>query len=135
MKFYPMIDVSFDTNVLPNDYKAAREIGKARLGEECLYVREKMKTYYVPYSALTRVFRRVVSIRATMCCGKGNLEIEHVVVCTERGETAQIQMPGERAGKILLEELSKKAPQAAIGKPEATEGEAPESCPLEGETK
>ena len=35
----------------------------------------------------------------------------------EKGEVAQIQLPGERAGKIMLEELAKRAPNAEVGKP------------------
>lgn len=130
MKFYPLSDVSFDTEVLQNDYKGAREIGKARLGEDCLFIREKLKTYYVPYSALKRVFRRVMLVPAKMCCGKGDFEIENIVVCTEAGELAQIQMPGTRAGVIMLEELAKKAPHAAVGKPEQTQSDAPAECSL-----
>lgn len=130
MKFYPLSNTTLDDAVLNASHKTAREIGKARLGDNCLFIREKLKTYYVSYSDITRVFRRVVSVRATMCCGKGNLEIEHVVVCTEAGELVQVQMPGARAGVIMLDELAKKAPHAAVGKPEQTQSDAPAECTL-----
>ena len=32
-------------------------------------------------------------------------------------EKAQIQLPGERAGKIMLQELARLAPHAEVGKP------------------
>ena len=117
MKFYPVTRELSD-EVVSAGYKGGREIGKARLGKECLYFREKLKVYYIPYADMTRVFRRVLLIPATMCCGKGDFEVENLVICTAEGEKAQIQLPGERAGKIILEELARLAPNAQVGKPD-----------------
>ena len=116
MKFYPVTS-ELPAEVLSAGYAEGREIGKARLGAKCLYFREKMKVNYIPYADITRIFRRVLMIPATMCCGKGDLEMEHIVICTVEGEKAQIQMPSERAGKIILEELARFAPHAEVGKP------------------
>ena len=116
MKFYPLSN-ELAADVLAAGYQAGREIGKVRLGEQCLYFREKLKVYYIPYADMTRVFRRVLLIPATMCCGKGDFEVENIVICTAEGEKAQVQLPGERAGKILLEELARLAPHAEVGKP------------------
>ena len=116
MKFYP-VTRELPDEVVSAGYKGGREIGKARLGDKCLYFREKLKVYYIPYEDMTRVFRRVLLIPATMCCGKGDFEVENIVICTAEGEKAQIQLPGERAGKIILEELARLAPNAEVGKP------------------
>ena len=120
MKLYPLAS-ELAPEVAAAGYKEGREIGKIRLGAKALYFRDKLKVYYVPYEDMTRVFRRVLMIPATMCCGKGDFEVENIVICTEKGEVAQIQLPGERAGKIMLEELAKLAPHAEIGKPKETE--------------
>jgi len=116
MKFYPLTS-ELPAEVLAAGYKEGREIGKARLGGKCLYVRDKLKVYYIPYEDITRVFRRVLLIPAKMCCGKGDFEVENIVVCHDEKELVQIQLPGERAGKIMLEELHRLAPHAEIGKP------------------
>ena len=116
MKFYPVVS-ELAIEVVSADYKVGRSIGKACLGEKCLYFREKLKVYYIPYADMTRVFRRVELIPAQMCCGKGDFEVENIVVWTAEGEKAQIQLPGERAGKIMLEELARLAPHADVGKP------------------
>ena len=116
MKFYPLAS-ELANEVLFAGYKEGREIGKARLGAKCLYFRDKLKVYYIPYEDMTRVFRRVLLIPAKMCCGKGDFEVENMVICTAEGEKAQIQLPGERAGKIMLEELARLAPHAEVGKP------------------
>ena len=116
MKFHA-VATELSPEVLAAGYKEGREIGKARLGAKALYFREKLTVYYIPYEDMTRVFRRVLLIPAKMCCGRGDFEVENIVICTEKGEVAQIQLPGERAGKIMLEELAKRAPQAQVGKP------------------
>ena len=116
MKFYPVTTAAVEDAVLNSDYAAGRAIGNVQLGNTCLFFKVKRKVYYIPYADITRVFRRVQLVQTKMCCGKGNLEVENLVVCTEAGEAAQIQLPGSRAGVILLEEVAKRAPHVKIGK-------------------
>ena len=115
-KYNPVTSAA-DEAVLRSDYAAGRAIGNVQLGNEFFFFKEKRKTYYIPYADMTRVFRRVLLIPATMCCGKGDFEVENLVICTAEGEKAQVQLPGERAGKILLEELARLAPHVQVGKP------------------
>lgn len=119
MNFYPLIESAAgeDAGALASEYKAAREIGKVRLGELRLYFRSGLKTFYIPYRDIRRCFRRVELIPAKMCCGKGDFELENIVICGESGELAQVQLPGERAGKALMEELQRRVPEAEFGKP------------------
>lgn len=107
---------------MEKDYKESREIGIIRLGRECLYFRRLRKVYYIPYTDIRRCFRRVMLVPAKLCCGKGDLEVEHLVICTDSGEAAQIQLPGAKAGKILLEELKKRLPDVEF-KPESAKTE------------
>lgn len=121
MKFHPLTTVVNDTASLESEYKAAREIGAIRLGELRLYFRNKRKIYYIPYEDVRRCFRRVLLIPARMCCGKGDFELENLVICGEEGELAQIQLPGSRAAVALMEELERLIPEAEFGRPEADE--------------
>ena len=116
MKFYPITTTVPDA-ALKSDYDAGRAIGNVQLGNTYLFFKEKRKLYYIPFADMTRVFRRVMLVQTKMCCGKGNLEVENLVVCNDAGELAQIQLPGARAGVILLEEVAKRAPHVQIGKP------------------
>ena len=117
MKYYPLTENMPDA-VLANEYKEGREIGAVTLGETCLFFKVKRKVSYVPYADITRAFRRVQLVGMKMCCGKGNLEVENLVICgAEDKELAMIQLPGARAGIIMLEELEKKVPGIQIGKP------------------
>jgi len=117
MKYYPLVECNAVEAALQAEYNAGRTIGNVRLGAEYLFFKEKRKVYYIPYAAITRCFRRVLLVQTKMCCGKGNLEVENLVICGESGELAQIQMPGERAGKIMLEEIARLAPHVQIGRP------------------
>lgn len=116
MKFYSVTSEHNNAAALQAEYASGRVIGNVSLGAEFLFFKEKRKVYYIPYADMTRCFRRVLLVQTKMCCGKGNLEVENLVVCSEKGEVAQIQLPGERAGKILLEEIVKMAPHVQIGR-------------------
>lgn len=110
MKFYSLTHHTIDNASLEADYKNAREIGIIRLGENSLFFRRRMKKYYIAYSDIERAFRRVMSVPAKLCCGKGEFIIENLVIYAEDKEVAQIQLPGTKAAKILIEEMKKKAP-------------------------
>ena len=89
------------------------------MGELRLFFRVGLKTYFLPYREVRRCFRRVELIPAKMCCGRGDLEVENLVVCGGEGELIQIQLPGSKAAKILMEELRSRIPEAEFGKPPA----------------
>ena len=116
MKFEALTSQGADSSLLQEEYKQAREIGKLRLGGQHLYFRAGLKTYYLPYADIRRYFRRVMQVPARMCCGKGNFEIENLVICGDRGELAQIQLPGAKAAKAVMECLAELAPEAAVGR-------------------
>ena len=121
MKFEALASPADDPSLLQEEYKQAREIGKLRLGQKHLYLRAGLKLYYMPYTDIRRYFRRVMQVPAKMCCGKGNFEIENLVICGDRGELAQIQIPGTKAAKIVMDCLAELAPDAAVGR--AAEGD------------
>lgn len=124
MKYHALNCAEVDKTVLDSDHAGAREIGNVHLGELYFYFRVRSRLYYLPYTQITRCFRRVELVQARMCCGKGNLEVENIVICGENDEEiAQIQLPGAKAGKILLEEMAKRAPHCSIGKKPAAEQE------------
>ena len=120
MKFYPLDEsvVPVDEEELNKEYKTAREIGKVKMGELRLFVKTGLKTYYIPYHDIRRMFRRVLAVPAKLCCGKGDFEIENLVICGENDqELAQVQLPGRKAAQILMEELKNPVPEAEFGRP------------------
>ena len=69
MKFYPLREVCDDPSLLEEDYRSAREIGVIRTGKEFLFFRVRLRHHYMPYAGITRCFRRVLLVPASMCCG------------------------------------------------------------------
>lgn len=134
MKFYPLTQTAPAEESLAPEYKTGREIGKIRLGSEHFFFRSGLKTYYIPYGEVKRCFRRVMLIPAKLCCGKGDFEVENLVICDGEKELAQIQLPGTKAAKILMEELKQLMPNAEFTRaPEVKEGASEGSaCTPEG---
>ena len=116
MKFYSVTGETLDQEQLKTEFGKARAFGVVRAGETCLFFRSGLKEYFVPYHAIGRCFRRVQMVPARMCCGKGEFQIENLVVCVEEKEVAQIQLPGTRAAQALIEELKTKIPGCIFSK-------------------
>ena len=125
MKFEALTSPAGDMAALQAEYKQARQIGKLYLGAQHLFFRVGLKAFFIAYGDIRRYFRRVMLVPAKLCCGKGDFEIEHLVICGDDGELAQIQLPGAKAGKVVMEELARLAPGAAVGRPKETEEVAP----------
>lgn len=116
MKFYPLTDVTKEPEGLQEEYKAGRKIGKIHLGENHFFFRSMRKVFYIPYTEIRRYFRRVMMVPAKLCCGKGEFQMEHLVICGDAGELAQIELPGTQAARVLMECMEKLAPDAISGK-------------------
>lgn len=121
MKFHPLTDPApgTDTAALEQEYKAARAVGALRIGQRRLYFKNGLRTYYIPYEDVGRLFRRVVSVPARLCCGKGELAMENLVICAGDGrELAQAPLPDARAARLVMEQLQDLTPHAAFGRPD-----------------
>ena len=119
MRFEPLTAAAPDPAALRGEYRQAGEIGKLRLGERTLFFRSGLRVYYVPYADIRRYFRRVMCVPAKLCCGQGTFELEYLVLCGDRGELAQIGLPGAKAAKAVMERMAQLAPDAAAGRPPA----------------
>ncbi len=114
MKFYPLASAEEDGAALVSEYRAAKPAGKLRLGELRLYCRAGLRTYYIPYREVGRVFRRVERIAAK----KASLGVENLVICgKDDAELIQVRLPGTNAARALMTELETRIPEARFGKP------------------
>jgi hypothetical protein len=126
LRFLALTSVTAEKDVLSAEYKNGREIGIVKLGDTCLFFRRKLKVYYIPYTEIHRCFRRVVAVKATLCCGKGNFEIENLVIHNNEKEVAQIQLPGTKAARILMDELKVRVPGGSFTAPKKSAESAEE---------
>ncbi len=121
MKFYSVIEKTSEaaeSESLEKEYKEAREFGVVRVGASHLFFRAKLKHYFIPYTAIYRCFRRVLAVPARMCCGRGDFEMENLVICGEGDvELVQIQLPGKRAAQELMKEIRFRMPNGNFSVP------------------
>ena len=136
MKFYPLLQTpssdsgssasgkatieavsSENAKSLSEEYASAHAVGVVRAGNEHLFFRVRLRTYFIRYDCIKRAFRRVTEVPAKMCCGEGNFAIENLVLCDSEKELAVIQLPGTKAARLLMEELKGKMPHADFSAP------------------
>ena len=121
MKFYPLNEHIVDDAILEKEYKTARQIGPIRLGDTCLQFKSRLKNYYIPYADIKRCFRRVMGVNFKMCCGKGEMQVENLVIGDSEKELAVIQLPGTRAAQELMKDLKERMPECDFSAPKRDE--------------
>ena len=106
---------------LEDEWKAGRKIGVLRFGTEHLFFRSGIRSFVLPYDRLAGCFRRVVLVPAKMCCGRGDFEIEHLILrAGDAGalrEIADIELPGKKAAQEAMRILKEMAPDADFSVP------------------
>lgn len=107
---------SINADTLKAEFEQAHSIGKVYIGTETLFVKKGLKIYYISFSQIYRAFRRVKAVPARICCGNGEIRLEYVVLCDNKNELCEIDLPDEKASTAVIEELSQKAPKIKIGK-------------------
>jgi len=116
MKFLPLTTTQKEADALSEEYKAAHQIGKVFLGTNTFFIKKGFKVYYIGFSEIHRAFRRVKAVPTRICCGKGEIRLEYIVLCDKKNEIAEIYLPDERASTAIINELQQKSPSTKIGK-------------------
>ncbi len=102
---------------LSEEYKAAHSYGVAAIGSDHFFVKKGFSVYYISYSDSERIFRRVRKVNAMMCCENGELEIEYIVVSANGEELIEVQLPGSKAARMMMEELKGVMPEDKLKAP------------------
>ena len=117
MRFVPLISPAGERDALLEEYKNAYRVDRLCLGERRLYFRSGLRVFYIPYADIRRYFRRVMRVPTKLCCGMGDLTFEHLVICGDGGELAQIGLSGEKAARAVMARMALLAPDADAGLP------------------
>lgn len=95
-----------------DDYNAAEEIGRVRLGKLCLYYRDLGVKYYVPYDYIDRAFTRINE------CAPDDGPIIHyyrLILVHEEKEFANLIFNEERDVDAIHARLAELNPEMKFG--------------------
>lgn len=109
----PLGFARLDPNALAEDKKNCKKIGPCGLGEKAIYLNSFYidRRYYLPYSSITRVFKRVAMSKGGFS-GKGMFaSIPYLVVEYDGGKQKQCNFKYEEQVDQILAELEKTRPQ------------------------
>lgn len=107
---YQNSNENIDEKMLKDSYRSGHAIGNVTLSDDHLFVKKGFKCFYISYKDSQRIFRRVRSLHANICCGDGDLEVEYLVIMAHNRELIEIPLPGKKAAQMLMNELRQKAP-------------------------
>ena len=124
MKFHSISAASYPDAALQSEYKSAKQTGTVRVGDTVLFFRSGLMTCYVPYQDVAGCFRRVYQVPVKMCCGRGEIEYEHLVIRNGEKEIADIPLPGTKAAQELILLLKEKMPAEERGEESVAPGQA-----------
>mgnify|MGYP000410614343 CR=1 FL=1 len=105
-----------DKATLEADKKACKKIGPCGVGKKALYLNSFYidRRYYLPYTSITRVFKRV-AMSSGGFSGKGVFaSMAYLVVEYDGGKQKQCNFKDERDVDALLELLAKQQPQIRL---------------------
>ena len=111
MKFCNLKDKSKVSDAdLSAEYKSSHSYGVTVVGDKHLFVKKGISVYFIAYEDAERIFRRVRKVNAMMCCENGELEIEYLVINSGGEEVMEVQLPGAKAARMLMDEIKTVAP-------------------------
>ena len=115
MKFIPIIENVVDENQLKAEYKHSQSVNHIKLGETVLFCKKGLKKYYIPIANIYRAFRRVKCIPVRINKGTGKIQLENIVLCSNKAELMEVDLPNEESVNIVLNYLQEKNSKIKIG--------------------
>ena len=113
---YPLSTLHLDKEELEIDKKTCKKIGPCGVGKKALYLNSFFidRKYYVPYSSITRVFKRIAMSEGGFS-GKGMFAtMSYLVVEYDNGKQKQCNFKYEDQVDEVLHSLKKEQPQIKL---------------------
>ena len=135
MRFYSLSgNDKTEEAILKAQFDSGHQIGVVSVADDYLFVKKRLKTFFISYKDADRIFKRVCVVTANICCEGGDLRFDYLVVYKD-SKLIEVQLPGEKAARILFDELKEKAPFLCLTAPEkkdADTGTSPEDDRKDG---
>lgn len=117
MKFYSLLDKKAYEEDLSELFSKGHRVGAVTVSENGIFVKKGLKTYYIAYNNAERIFRRVRMVDANVCCGKGQMNFDYLVVMADNKEVLEVQLPGSKAAKLIFDEMKGLSPETDFEAP------------------
>ena len=116
MRFKPEIPgAALSQEALAEDYSKARNLGKIRLGEACIYLQKFSGTAYLPCGFICRAWLRQEEVRARMCCATANFDQFFLVMLCDGGQELRWHVEDKAEGQKCLDHIAARNPEVNIG--------------------
>ena len=115
MRWNALSSQAYPSVQLKEDFGAARDLGKVRLGHLGIYFTRFAKTDYLPYEQVSRIWLRQEEINAQLCCGRAGFDQFYLVAQDKSSQIHQGQLLNLALGKQALAELARLQPDIPQG--------------------
>ena len=100
---------------LEADFRAARDLGKVRVGERGVFLQKFSGVTFLPFGALERVWLRQEEVNARLCCGTANFDQFFLMLRGRDGQVRKGQVLSKELGKEALARIAAAAPEVESG--------------------
>lgn len=109
------VSSTVDSPEVNEDYAQAKLFDKVRVGKLGVYFKEGLKSRYIPYDYMERVFIRINEINGRLCCGTSVFSYFRLVFVHDGKEFVDVISEDEKAMDAALAYIHECAPSVSIG--------------------
>ena len=104
-----------DSVEVAEDFAAAEQFDKVKVGKLGVYFKEGFHTKYLSYQDFDRVFIRINEVNGKLCCGKSTFQYFRLVFVRNGKEFADVISEDEKAMDDALARIKELCPEMATG--------------------
>lgn len=97
------------------DYESAEVFGKFRVGKTGVFFPYDLRTKYLSYDGIDRVFVRIQEVNGKLCCGSAVFTYYRIVFVRDGREFIDYISEDEKLVDRVLEAIAAAAPGIAVG--------------------
>ena len=104
-----------DSVEVAEDFAAAEQFDKVKVGKLGVYFKEGFRTKYLSYQDFDRVFIRINEVDGKLCCGKSTFQYFRLVFVHNGKQFADVISEDEKAMDDALARIKELCPEMATG--------------------
>ena len=114
-KKFSGVNGTVDSAEVAEDFAAAQQFDKVKVGKLGVYFKEGFRTKYLSYQDFDRVFIRINEVDGKLCCGKSTFQYFRLVFVRDGKEFTDVISENEKAMDDALARIKALCPEMATG--------------------